>query len=267
METGGQRDAEICMLRATGFSYRQIAEAVGVSISTAYGVCNPQKRERRICPDCGTKMCWMIRDLPEGVDPWYCRECGRKPCAKCGQVRPITEYVINDKRGYRRSICKRCDAAESGRYYIENREEILSQARIRYVTDPGFAAAVCRRSKDWAAANAARVAARERARYLANAAEVKAAAVAWRRANPDQAYANARRWRDALRKGYVEEVDPLVLLELDDGVCGICGEDVDPFSFEIDHVWPVSRGGVHAYSNTRVTHRACNNAKRARVEE
>ncbi len=110
----------------------------------------------------------------------------------------------------------------------------------------------------------------------------------WRQENPEvvRAYkernreANAeksRRWREehpgyARQRGYtgtqtrrarqaelfVEYIDPLIVLEMDDGVCGICGEDVDPFDFVIDHVVPISRGGLHAYTNVRVAHAPCN---------
>lgn len=102
----------------------------------------------------------------------------------------------------------------------------------------------------------------------------------WRAANPDahlRHYAErevpaeesvARRvrwhaWRARQYGAFVEDVHPLVLLERDDGVCGICGDDVDPFCFDIDHVVPISRGGEHSYANTQVAHRSCNSSKKA----
>lgn len=63
------------------------------------------------------------------------------------------------------------------------------------------------------------------------------------------------------REQFVEHVDPLILLERDDGVCGICGRDVDPFNFQIDHVVPLSRGGEHSYANTQAAHASCNQRK------
>lgn len=56
---------------------------------------------------------------------------------------------------------------------------------------------------------------------------------------------------------------PLVVLEMDDGICGICGEDVDPERFDIDHVIPLSKGGEHSYANVQVAHRSCNSRKAA----
>lgn len=59
----------------------------------------------------------------------------------------------------------------------------------------------------------------------------------------------------------VEDISPLILLERDDGVCGICGEDVDPFKCEVDHIVAVLDGGPHTYENTQIAHRSCNARK------
>jgi hypothetical protein len=55
-----------------------------------------------------------------------------------------------------------------------------------------------------------------------------------------------------------EWVVPLAVLERDDGVCGICGEDVDPFEYEIDHVVSPLDGGDHSYVNVQLAHSVCN---------
>lgn len=64
---------------------------------------------------------------------------------------------------------------------------------------------------------------------------------------------------------FVERVDPLVVLERADGVCGICFDDVDPLRFDVDHIYPLSLGGDHSYVNTQPAHPSCNGRKRARV--
>lgn len=64
---------------------------------------------------------------------------------------------------------------------------------------------------------------------------------------------------------FVEYVDPLVVLEQADGICGICYDDVDPFAFDVDHVIPLSRGGEHSYANTQASHPTCNRRKRDKV--
>lgn len=66
---------------------------------------------------------------------------------------------------------------------------------------------------------------------------------------------------------FVEHVHPLVVLERDDGVCGICGTDVDPTDFHVDHVMPLVRGGEHSYANVQLAHPVCNQRKGDRVAQ
>jgi len=47
-------------------------------------------------------------------------------------------------------------------------------------------------------------------------------------------------------------------LERDDGRCGLCGGDVDPLDFHVDHVQPLAAGGLHGYFNVQAAHPACN---------
>lgn len=74
-------------------------------------------------------------------------------------------------------------------------------------------------------------------------------------------------WQLRREAATVERVERLVVLELDDGVCYLCGEDVDPLKFHLDHVWPLVEGGVHAYSNVRVVHPSCNGRKKRSTPE
>lgn len=102
---------------------------------------------------------------------------------------------------------------------------------------------------------------------------------AWRTANPgahrrhyadhelspeevDARHVRRHAWRARQVGTFVEDVHKLVLLERDDGVCGICGGDVDPLNFDIDHIVPLSRGGEHSYANTQTAHPICNSKKR-----
>ena len=72
--------------------------------------------------------------------------------------------------------------------------------------------------------------------------------------------------RERLRKAGIDpatvpHINRLVVLELADGVCGICGEDVDPLDYELDHTMPLSLGGEHSFDNVTVAHRDCNQHK------
>jgi 5-methylcytosine-specific restriction endonuclease McrA len=62
-----------------------------------------------------------------------------------------------------------------------------------------------------------------------------------------------------------ERIDPLVVAERDGWTCWLCDELVDPDvkwpdvrCRSIDHVMPLSKGGLHRYANVRLAHFICN---------
>lgn len=57
----------------------------------------------------------------------------------------------------------------------------------------------------------------------------------------------------------------MAIYERDEGMCHICEEHVPLEEFEIDHIFPVSRGGSSDSSNLAVSHMRCNRRKAARV--
>lgn len=51
------------------------------------------------------------------------------------------------------------------------------------------------------------------------------------------------------------------IIERDGLICGICGGAVSPDDVDIDHMTPISRGGMSVPSNLRVTHSSCNRSR------
>lgn len=161
------------------------------------------------------------------------------------------------------------------RYYLANRARKIKKAREWAAAHPER-----RRAQALKHARTPGAKARARARYEAAPDVAKKRATDWARANPvrrretrnawwrrNPAYGRlaAQRRRARQRGAFIEDVDPLVVLERDDGVCGICGEDVDPFAFHVDHVIPLARGGEHSYANTQPAHPSCNSRKGGRA--
>ena len=93
----------------------------------------------------------------------------------------------------------------------------------------------------------------------------------WREENPERFRRLNRekelRRRARLRGAPCENIEALVVLEMHDGVCGICGEDIDPEDFHIDHIVPLSKGGSHTYDNVQPAHPRCNLVKHARMPD
>lgn len=61
-------------------------------------------------------------------------------------------------------------------------------------------------------------------------------------------------------------------IKRDQPACHICGKAIDytlphldPWSFVIDHVVPLAKGGQDMLSNVKAAHRECNSKKRARM--
>lgn len=65
-----------------------------------------------------------------------------------------------------------------------------------------------------------------------------------------------------------QEVSIDELYEKAKGLCGICGKVIDksikhphPLSLSLDHILPISRGGLHTIDNVQVAHMSCNSKK------
>ena len=68
-----------------------------------------------------------------------------------------------------------------------------------------------------------------------------------------------------MRGAFVEDIDRDLVWARDGGTCGICGEAADPDDWQLDHIHPLSRGGLHEYSNVQVSHPHCNRKKWAHI--
>jgi 5-methylcytosine-specific restriction endonuclease McrA len=160
--------------------------------------------------------------------------------------------------------------ARSRRYYQENRDRIKSRSKDRHEShkdeinlarrtkrqiDPEIHREEVRR---WRQDHPETKRAIDRAYYMSHRETIIDRVCQWQQDNPERVARRSARRRAQKRASFVEDVIPLVVLELDDGVCGICKEDVDPFDFHVDHVIPLAKGGWHSYSNVQVAHPICN---------
>ncbi len=92
--------------------------------------------------------------------------------------------------------------------------------------------------------------------------EVGRAKVArWKQRNMDKVLADNERRRLQKRNQYIEDVNRTTLWKRDQGKCQRCFNPVKLENYHMDHIWPVSRGGVHSYANTQVLCENCNGEK------
>lgn len=207
-----------------------------------------------------------------------------KRCTGCGEIKSIEDFyrAVNGCRHGRKPRCKRCSNADARAWERADRAanpEKHRAANRRKDSDPERKRQRNERAR-WRRKNDAEYAERKRAQGRARTRPPRTpteiergreTALAWYYSNYERATANNRRQvrerRARMLEAFVEHIDDLVVLERYDGVCGICGEDVDPLAFEVDHIIPLSRGGGHSYANVQPAHRSCNRSKHARLPE
>jgi len=67
-----------------------------------------------------------------------------KVCARCGESRPLGEFISDaSKRVGRGSICKCCDREKSRAYYVAHRETVLAKAAARRPPAPARTCSEC----------------------------------------------------------------------------------------------------------------------------
>lgn len=162
-----------------------------------------------------------------------------KTCTKCRQVKAVSEFATdNAKADGLRSNCKSCARATRVAYETANRSLVLERGRA-YVRDPETV-----RQK----------AARRRATDVERARE------------------DSRRHRARRFGADLGPIDAEAVWQRDGGRCQLCGEPVSRDvawpawgSPSIDHVLPLTRGGLHVMENVTLAHLGCNKSKGNRI--
>lgn len=190
------------------------------------------------------------------------------PCLDCGGL------LLRTSGRMGKQLCLPCYLRQ---WSAQNRARRNAQAVARWAADPEKYRAKERayreaapelhqkRWKRYKARHPERIKEIQRRFYYRNREREIADARQWQREHPERHAANEASRRAKISGQFVEHVIPLAVLEFADGVCGICGEDVDPGNFQIDHIEPLFHGGEHSYANTQPAHPRCNMSKGTRA--
>lgn len=164
-------------------------------------------------------------------------------CAKC-------EVGLLAPRERSCSTCKRrAHEAARRRYYEKNRQAVIERA------------------KAWKQRNPQAVLDSSRRRYARDPERHKKVCEEWRARNPVKVRDIRENRRARERAAFVEEVDRIAVWLAFSGCCGICHEPVALEAMHLDHVVPLSRGGLHAYLNVQPSHETCNKRKHTRLPD
>lgn len=195
-------------------------------------------------------------------------------CCTCKQIKPLTEFHRNKRKPNRRAIrCKACRRE----WYKANRDKEIA------------------RVSEWAEQNKG-----ERKEYLSRYYEAnkerwqtyaeqvdpevnRERARRWARDNPERMRERTRQWakdnpekvrvrssnRRALERSTRGELTGEVVQQMYEDQQGLCAYCEAPlFSrYHIEHMTPISRGGVNDWSNVAIACPECNQAKSAKTAE
>lgn len=274
-----KRNSTIVAMRQTGMSQREIAKALGITLSTvkvvsrAHG-CGGRRSNRRGISVEGNKRYAQstlearIASFESRLDPGFVYDHGYTSnkasvwirCIKCGSVIYVSKALNAAQRTPRCTSCsnirkeKREQAKEEAVRERKRRAEMKMVSRGRqmhfvvcaqcgnlFIGDHKYCSVRCRQK----AAN-----------------------------NKDR---RLRRLKEAVVDKDIT-LDQLANRDL--GICWLCGESVnwddsyytnegtfiagDDYP-SIDHVIPLVKGGLHSWDNVRLAHRKCNTLKRDRL--
>jgi|ERR1035437_1256081 5-methylcytosine-specific restriction endonuclease McrA len=171
------------------------------------------------------------------VDP------NNKVCARCNIELSLDHFYTNPK-GETRSYCIPCQAE----YLKEYQETYEQPGRVEYFQQyyKDHKDEYAERSLNWRRDNP-----EQWGSYASN----------WAKTNPAKAAANASVRRARLRGNGVYIIttrDIRRLIQRFDGMCAYC--KVRPFE-DLDHIFPISRGGQHSIGNLLPACKPCNHSK------
>jgi hypothetical protein len=183
-----------------------------------------------------------------------------KTCTKCGETKPLTAFgKSKPAKDGRHTQCGPCRAAwmkakRAAQDPAERRAKAREQMAAWRLANPD-------RNKELWTQNNARVnalRAEDPERFRAYQRQ------RWANYSPEQR-ARYREWRQNRRAlllaAFVEDVQLADVLIRDSGICGICGAPIMEDTIEMDHIVPISRGGLHERANVQVAHQWCNRSK------
>lgn len=203
-----------------------------------------------------------------------------KTCNICHQEKPLEQFQrdASKKDGYR-NICKVCTSEKRKQQYTANPEQYRERSRINRANNPEY-------TREYNKAYRPKKNAKARERYASDLeyrAKTNQRVKLAHDARPDLRLERYNRYRRARlqqfseytmrryalkRAATVEDVDYNRILERDGMWCYICEKPImSHHKIEFDHVIPITRNGIHAESNIKVTHKVCNSRKNNKLIE
>jgi 5-methylcytosine-specific restriction endonuclease McrA len=192
-----------------------------------------------------------------------------KICIHCEIQKPLTDFHKKKKSvdGVREE-CKECRKAESFQYYHSNKEIMIKKSVEYYYQhkqDIEFMEKMRKRSREYMRNKRIANPEYDASWRQANKEYTKGYGKRWRAANPDK---NARKeaYRRARKKGQTPELSPfdLLLINAIYTLSKLCSNTFKE-SYEVDHIIPIIKGGLHHPDNLQVITATENRRKSSKI--
>ena len=188
-----------------------------------------------------------------------------KYCKKCGQEKNLNLFNVNRKsKDGLRSYCKDCEINANKIWYSKNKEKnrLRSKKWVEENKDRFL-----EYQKQWFADNKQHRKRYEVSWYIQNKEKVAGNNKKWWDNNPEKRRLYKAAYRCKLKEqlGFVSPdiIEKLLLTQEDR--CFYCSNDL--VKYHLDHMTPISRGGLHDDSNLCLSCPSCNLRKNAKTAE
>lgn len=197
-----------------------------------------------------------------------------KKCPKCGNEKHESEYSKRSQPPYYlRSWCKKCTSKISNNYRKAHREERIEYCKKWHSENKDRSLEL---SQKWKLENKSRANSLSRDWYYNNQEYAKELSRKWRKLNIEKAREATRQWfkNNPIRnRGYVHKrralikKDALDITEVDWMRCLAFFDYKDAYTGKkmkmptMDHIVPISKGGIHAWHNIVPCEKEVNSSK------
>lgn len=190
-----------------------------------------------------------------------------KKCPKCGQIKDIGDFYSNKSRRDGFSVyCKDCIKNDSREYNERNKKQCKERLQKWREENPEK---VKEQNRRWREENPDKEFEKQKRYRETHEEQLYLKGKKYREEHRDYFYNKARERKlsqKALSDGTVTLEAEQFIYDEQNGKCAYCGCDLNESGKHLDHIIPLSKGGLHTINNVHWTCPTCNLSKGDKLE-